>query len=115
MLPSFTFHSAGSLIFGREIPGGGILLTLLAAGVLANGIGMTAGNGLWAIERPQGNFVADAAYFVVSLGFTVLLVPTWGETGSAVTLLLGTTAATVVRWSVLLWLLRGDDLAPRTS
>lgn len=104
-----------SMIFGREIPGGGLLLTLLAAGVLANGIGMTAGNGLWAIERPQGNFAADGVQCLVTILATVLLVPTWGEAGSAMALLLGTASGTIVRWVTLLWLLRGEEFAPRTA
>ena len=51
-------------LFGPQFAGAGIVIGVLSLSVLANSFSATAGNGLWAMERPRANFVAD----LISLG-----------------------------------------------
>src|SRR4029078_3266435 len=46
-------------VYGPQFAGTGVIIGVLALSVHANSFGVTAGNGLWAMERPKANFVAD--------------------------------------------------------
>ena len=73
------------------------LRTVLAFGLLASSLGVTAGNGLWAIERPQASFAADVCTLAVTLTAAFFLVYPLGAMGVAVAMLAGITAGTIVR------------------
>jgi O-antigen/teichoic acid export membrane protein len=89
-------------VFQAEFAGAGPVLTLLSLSVLAQGLSVTAGNGLWAIERPRTNFVADLCSLVIALGTAAILVAPLGVLGVAIAAFAGATGAAVVRWFLLL-------------
>lgn len=91
------------LVYGGGYAGSGLLVTLLAFGMLASSAGITAGNGLWAMERPSANLRADVASFVVSIVATILLVPPFGVLGAAlVTLIASVVDASIRGWTLKL-------------
>ncbi len=98
------------LVFGPQFAGAGLIIGVLSLSVLANSFGATAGNGLWAMERPRANFVADLISLGVVVVATVTLVPTLGPLGAAISTLLGTSTDAAVR----IWILRNAmrELSP---
>jgi len=90
------------LVFGAQFAGAGPIVGVLSLSVLATSAGVAAGNGLWAMERPSANFVADLASLLVVIGATVAFVPRFGPLGAAIATLAGTSTDAVVR----LWILR---------
>jgi O-antigen/teichoic acid export membrane protein len=94
-------------LFGNEYTGVGVTVGLLSLALLANSLGMVAGNGLWAMERPSANFGADVAAMIVTVIATVSLVPTWGARGAAAALICGNTMGTLIRgWQLRRWMKR---------
>ena len=85
------------LAFGSAGEGTGAILGALAVSALMNGIGVVAGNGLWAIDQPRPNFLADVFSMAVTLIAAALLVLPLGALGAALATLAGMTAAAVVR------------------
>ena len=102
-----------TLLYGPQFAGAGLIIGVLSLSVLANSFGVTAGNGLWAMERPRANFVADLAALVIVIVATVALVPSLGPLGAAISTLAGTTSDALVR----LWILRQTmrELAPEKN
>ena len=78
------------LVYGPQFAGTGWIIGVLSLSVLANSLGVTAGNGLWAMERPQANFVADLFSLGVVIVATISLVPLLGPLGAALATLCGT-------------------------
>lgn len=91
-----------TLAFDGEYAGAGPVLALLSLSVFAQGLSVTAGNGLWAIERPRTNLAADVCALAIALAVAVGLVATLGVLGVAVATLAGAAGGAVVRW-VMLW------------
>jgi O-antigen/teichoic acid export membrane protein len=89
------------LVYGPQFAGTGLIIGVLALSVLANSMGVTAGNGLWAMERPQANFVADLTSLGIVIVATVVLVPTFGPLGAALSTLAGTSSDAIVRLYIL--------------
>jgi O-antigen/teichoic acid export membrane protein len=89
------------LVYGDKFAGAGSILFLLALNALVNSLGVTAGNGLWAIEKPQANFAADACVMASSLIAALALIPAFGVAGAAAAMLIGTSVGTVVRIATL--------------
>jgi O-antigen/teichoic acid export membrane protein len=89
------------LVYGEQFAGTGWIIGILALSVLANSMGVTAGNGLWAMERPSANFVADLFSLGVVIVATVTLVPLYGPLGAALATLCGTSSDAAVRLWVL--------------
>ncbi len=92
-----------AFVYGAEFADAGPIMAVLAFGAVANSLGVTAGNGLWAMEMPSANFRADVCALLVWILSTVLLIPLYGPLGAAVASSLGTTVGAVVRG----WVLRG--------
>ena len=90
-----------AFVYGPDFAGLGQVSTLIAAGVLAGGLSMVAGNGLWAIERPQDGLVADLVTLAVSIVSAVLLIDRFGVIGAAAATLAGQAASMIVRWAAL--------------
>ena len=90
-----------TLLFGGNFVGCGMVVTLLMAGLLINSLGIVAGNGLWALERPQANFIADITALGIGLLATLLLVPSYGSLGAAGATLIGHAAGAAVRFVTL--------------
>lgn len=61
------------LVYRDGLDGAGQIIAVLALGQWINSMGITAGNGLWAIERPAANFTADAINLASTFAVTVLL------------------------------------------
>jgi O-antigen/teichoic acid export membrane protein len=89
-------------VYGPQFAGTGLIISVLSLSVLANSLGVTAGNGLFAMERPKANFVADLCSLGVVVVVTVALVPLSGPLGAALATLAGTASDSAVR----LWILR---------
>jgi len=89
------------LLYGPEYAGAGPIIGILSLSVLANSIGVTAGNGLFAMERPSANFLADLASLAVVIVCTLLLIPGNGPLGAALAMLAGTASDAVVRAIIL--------------
>ncbi len=89
-------------VYGEQYAGTGLILSVLSLSILANGVGTLVGNGLWAIDQPRANFVADVCCLSVTLGVAALSVSALGTLGAAAALLAGTSVSAGVR-SVTLW------------
>jgi O-antigen/teichoic acid export membrane protein len=86
-----------TLVYGNSYAGAASVLALLALNTLVNSLGVTAGNGLWALGRPQANFAADVATLVVTLGLVLGLVGPLGALGAALATLAGSSVGALVR------------------
>jgi len=84
-------------VFGPQYQGHGGILTTLAVVMLTNGVGTIAGTGLWAMDSPKINFVADLVTLVVTVAAGFALVVPLGAFGAALAMLAGTSAGCVVR------------------
>lgn len=105
---------AAMALFGPHFAGIGPLVGLLTLSVLVNSLGVTAGNGLWAMDRPRANFVADAAALVVIVTTTAWWVPGGGPLGAAAATLAGTSVDALIRLAMLRAALRhAASEAPR--
>jgi O-antigen/teichoic acid export membrane protein len=85
------------VVYGPSYAGAGTVMSILALAMLADSLGITAGNGLWAIDQPQANFVADAATFVVTIALVICLVGPVGVAGAAWAMLGGALAGVGIR------------------
>jgi len=90
------------LLYGDRYRGIGLIITLLACTVLANSLRMTAGGGLWSIERPRANFGAEVCTMVVTIGVSVALVGPFGVLGAAIGMLCGAVAGAVTGAAILI-------------
>jgi O-antigen/teichoic acid export membrane protein len=85
------------LVYGDKYAGSGLVLAVLAGMALANSLGITAGNGLWAIGRPRANFSADVCALVVTWVVLLAAVRPLGVLGAALALFAGAVTGAVVR------------------
>ncbi len=95
------------LVYGPAYAGCGTVLAVLAAQVWVTSLGVTAGNGLWALDRPRANAAADAITILATVMAVWVLLPPYGVVGAALGALAGTTVGVLARVAVLLRLLRG--------
>jgi O-antigen/teichoic acid export membrane protein len=89
-------------VFGESFQGLGGTLTIMAGTALMTGISMVAGNGLWALERPKSNFLADVVCLITTLLASLLLIAPWGVLGAALATLAGALAGVIVRTWILM-------------
>jgi len=89
------------LAFGAKYAGYGTVLGVLALSMMALSMGLTAGVGLWAIDRPDANIAADVCTLVVTLVIVFCLLQPLGVLGAALGDLGGKVAGTVVRYGTL--------------
>ena len=75
----------------------GTLISLLTFSVLANAVGNVAGNGLWALNLPRANFVADMLTLIVAIAAAPVMIRPWGATGAALATLTACTCGAIVR------------------
>lgn len=94
------------LVFGGKYAGYGAVMGLLAVSMTALSMGVTAGNGLWAIDRPKANFSADVWTLTVTLALLFCLVQPYGIVGAAMADLGGNVSGALVRYGTLRRLLR---------
>ena len=105
LLVFLTGDLAVVFIYGPAFVGTGLVLTLLTTSVLMNGLGSIAGNGLYAMQRPHANLVADLCVLLVTVALSLWLLASHGVTGAAVATLGGVAAGVVARWVILLRLM----------
>lgn len=91
-----------TFVYGPEFADAGLIMAVLACGAVANSLGITAGNGLWAMELPRANFRADVCALVAWIIATALLVGPYGAFGAALASAAGTIVGAGVRGGVLL-------------
>ncbi len=84
-------------LYGENYAGCGATITVLAVGLLFNGLNVGVGNTLYAMERQQANVAADITILVVTLLAAVMLIAPYGVLGTALATLAGTVAGTAVR------------------
>lgn len=84
-------------VFGTHYRGTGAILIALTASTNMNCVSMLAHNGLWAVDRPRSNFVADVCCMTVTLIAAALLIHPFGALGAALATLAGSTTAALVR------------------
>jgi O-antigen/teichoic acid export membrane protein len=82
-----------ALAFQREYAGARPVLALLSLSVFAQGLSVTAGNGLWAIERPRTNLAADLCALATALAVAACLIAPLGVLGVAIASFSGLSAA----------------------
>ena len=92
---------AAGLVYGKEFAAAGNVIAVLALGMWTNALAITAGNGLWAVGKPEANFRADVVSFVVTVAATAILVPLFSTVGAAASLLAGGGTSMVVRYAIL--------------
>jgi len=93
------------LVYGPAYAGCGSILAVLALQVWVMSLGITAGNGLWAMDRARANAIADACTVAVTVVAVAVLLPPYGVNGAAVGALIGTTAGVLIRIAVLVRLM----------
>jgi O-antigen/teichoic acid export membrane protein len=94
------------LAFGNKYAGNGATVGVLALGMMAQSLGLTAGIGLWAIDRPRANLAADGCTLAVTLTVALCLLPSLGVLGAALGDLAGKVTGALVRYLTLRRLLK---------
>jgi len=89
------------LAFGPQFRGTAGVLNVLAISAFMNGLSIIAGSGLWAIDQPRLNFVADVCCMTATLIAAALLIHPFGALGAALATLAGTSIAAVMRVATL--------------
>ena len=89
------------ILFAGRYPDAHPVINILALNLLASSLVMVAGNGLWALNRPSANFLAELARLIVTFGLVLWLVPGLDTLGAAYALLGGTIAGGFVSFIVL--------------
>jgi O-antigen/teichoic acid export membrane protein len=100
------------LAFGGKYAGYGAVLGVLALSMMALSMGLTAGVGLWAIDRPDANIAADVCTLAATLVIVLCLLGPLGVLGAALGDLGGKVAGALVRYATLRRLL---NTVPRPS
>jgi O-antigen/teichoic acid export membrane protein len=101
--------------YGSKFVGSGPILAVLALHTLMVSLQMVAGIGLWAIEQPRANFLADVCSLAATLGMAAVLVGPLGVLGAALGILAGSTTAVVIRSATLFRALDGCVLEPQPN
>jgi O-antigen/teichoic acid export membrane protein len=84
-------------VFGEAYLGRGVVIAVLGAGVVAEGLGLSAANGLWAIDQPKANLVANVLAVTCTLVITIVMLNSWGIVGAACGATAGRMAASAVQ------------------
>jgi O-antigen/teichoic acid export membrane protein len=97
------------LAFGTKYAGFGLVVGTLAISTTILSLGLTAGNGLWAMGRPQDNFAADVCTLVVTLVIMACLVAPLGIYAAVLADLIGNITGASIRFRALRRLLARDS------
>jgi O-antigen/teichoic acid export membrane protein len=102
LIAAFLGNYLALIVYGAKYHGAGPIIAVLSVATLLDALGLTANNGLWAIDRPAANFPADIAQLIVTLGMALWFVFPLGPLGIAIAMVLGRTAGALLRW-ITLW------------
>ncbi len=96
----FMFFGAYLLtkLYGEAFAGQATVLSLLVLSAITDAIDTAAGNGLFAIGRPNVHFYAALAGTLIMLALSVVLIPHWGLVGAAQGRLVGRSVTSGVQW-----------------
>ncbi|MEX0679226.1 MAG: lipopolysaccharide biosynthesis protein [Pirellulales bacterium] len=97
-------------LYGNAFAGQGVVVSLLALGVVADAVDTAASNGLFGIGRPNVHFYATALGTMITLAVSVVLIPRWGLIGAAQGRLVGRCFTSGVQWVAFFQL--SNRLAP---
>lgn len=86
-----------NILYDGRFAGTGTMVTVMSLSVLANAFGNVAGNGLWALDKPRANFVADMVTLIFAVATAPMLIGPYGALGAAGSTLAATTTGAVVR------------------
>lgn len=75
----------------------GDMVAVLTLAVLANAFSNVAGNGLWALNKPRLNFVADMVTLTVAIATAPMLIAPYGAFGAALSTLSACTVGAICR------------------
>jgi O-antigen/teichoic acid export membrane protein len=84
--------------YGPEFAGNRHAISVLACTILASGVSMAAGCGLWALERPDVICKSRILAVCVTLTGSLCLLPPLGMLGTAYALLAGSTLDAAVSY-----------------
>lgn len=101
------------MVYGDQYAGMRAVMALLALSFLVNSLGVTASNGLYAMEHIRSNFTADLWMTGIGLAAAVALVYPFGVIGAAWARLIGVTAGVLARNWILLQLMNSSEEVPR--
>ncbi|MCR9197556.1 MAG: lipopolysaccharide biosynthesis protein [Planctomycetaceae bacterium] len=107
----FFGQSIVDTLYDGRFPDVGMLISLLTFSVLANAVGNVAGNGLWALNLPRANFVADMLTLIVAIAAAPVMIRPWGATGAAMATLTACTCGAIVRQAIFLQSVRAQGSA----
>ncbi len=93
-------------VYGNRYGGGGPVLTVLALSVFAISMGIVAGSGLWAMDRPRTTFITDLCGLVVTFAAGAFCIPPFGALGAAIAITTGIGVSAAMKWTVFLRLIR---------
>ncbi len=88
------------ILYAGRFEAAGKLVGLLTLAVLANALGNVAGNGLWALNQPRANFLADIVKLTAAIGGAPLLVQPYGAYGAAMAILLASIVGALTRYAI---------------
>ena len=86
-----------SFLYDGKFPDTGDMVALLTLSVLANAFSNVAGNGLWALDKPRLNFVADMVTLTVAIATAPILIGPYGATGAALSTLSACSVGAICR------------------
>ena len=82
LIAAFFGNYLALIVYGEKYHGAGPIIAVLSVATLLDALGLTANNGLWAIDRPAANFPADIAQLIVTLGTALWFVFPVGTAGN---------------------------------
>ena len=101
-------------LFGADFANTGSIVVILSLSVLMNSMAVLAGNGLWAMNRPQHNLIGDLAAMLATLAVALMWVNTAGALGIAWAILVGGGVGAVVR-GITFWIVARGSLTEVTE
>lgn len=96
------------LVYGAGHEHSGPILATLAVASVTTALEMVAGIGLWSIDRPRANFLADLCSVSITIALSFVLVPALGAWGAALATLAGSVSAAAARTITLVHVLNGQ-------
>ncbi|MDA1015930.1 MAG: lipopolysaccharide biosynthesis protein [Planctomycetota bacterium] len=101
VLAAFVGQNVIDVVYDGKFQDTGAIVFTLSLAVLANAFGVSAGNGLWAVDRPRANLLADALTLLTAFAGAFAFIPLWGAFGAALAILTANAVGASTRQFVL--------------
>ena len=108
VLAAFVGQDVIDFVYDGKFSNTGPIVFTLSLAVLVNALGVSAGNGLWAIDRPSANLVADVLTLFAAIAGAMMFIPFWGAFGAALAMLTANTIGAATRQLILRRTLHGQ-------